>query len=130
MNYLFILLFLLKKKMYDLRLENIDKEIIRLSAECTSIDVLVRQLRTLTMSQDHYTIDNMIILYTHLYNHVDYLHDPKEIHLKRMFLNQCIRGINMLQEINTDTNLNQDLFPKYLRDIALNSITNLKDELS
>ena len=116
--------------MYDLRLESIDKEITRLSQDCINADVLVRQLRTLTMSQEQYTIDNMIILYTHVYNHVHFLNDPREIQFKRMFLNQCLRGIDMLHEIDHDPTLNQDLFPKYLRDMALRVVTKLKDELS
>jgi hypothetical protein len=116
--------------MYDLRLESIDKEIIRLSEVCINADVLVRQLRTLTMSQEQYTIDNMIILYTHVYNHVHYLLDPNEIHFKRTILNLCIRGIDMLHTINLEPTLDQDLYPKYLRDMALTIVSKLKDELS
>ncbi len=116
--------------MYDRRLESIDNELNRLSEGCINTDVLVQQLRSLTMSQNQYTIDNMIILYTHVYNHVHFLNDPSEIYFKRTFLNQCLRGIDMLHELDHDPTLNQDLFPKYLRDMALSIVSKLKDALS
>ncbi len=123
--------------MINPRIDRIKHKLTQLSSECTSEVAFIKQVNRLTRNtkrpgyvKGSYHIDEFIILYCHLSNHIQYLIGLDRIDVMYALLRSSIKLIRQINELNQNAEVDQHKCPLDLRSMALEVIANTKDRLS
>lgn len=130
--------------MVNHRIEHIDNEYIRLSNECTNSNIFLNHLKQLMANvtddnhsyvEDNYHIDEIIILYKYLYNHIHYLMNIKGIEIISYILKFSRKMLDIISDLNKlhdldHNNVDDNKCPSDLRDMAFKLIMDTVDKIS
>ncbi len=128
----------LAKDMINPRIEHIQSELDRLAFECNSVDIFVHQVKILAdrchgtahrYVQGNHHLDELIILYSYVYQHMNYLLEDNRLAAMNALVVSSNRLINQVIEIKNDPETDELACPAYLLDMALNTFTMTRDKL-
>jgi hypothetical protein len=110
------------------KLQSIYDKINVLSIECINEDVFFRQLNHyFFMKNACFTVEEIIIIFNHIYKFINYIIKCNRISFT---LNETvIRLMNSIHELNHTPEINQNVYPKYQRDMALDILSRVHHKL-
>ncbi len=121
------------------RIEYINNESIRMSNECTDSSIFLVQLNRLLLNifHDEHTymegnqhIDEIIIVYKYLYNHIQYIIHSDGIELLCNILKTSTIFMGRINKLKEDIELDETKCPSYLRNMAEDIIYNTVELIS
>ncbi len=118
----------------DSRLELIYNKVNELSSQCTDQTIFFDHLTVLVnnaKSRDDYSrnqMDEFIILFSFIHSNIHYLINSKNENIVS-FIDVSNKLVKQIMDLNGDPKLNIQYCPRYLRDIALLVISQVKDRL-
>jgi hypothetical protein len=110
-------------------IQTIYNKINDLSIECINKDVFFQQLKSLFLRQNGcFTLEEIIIIFTHIYKFMHYIIELNNIIFT--LTETAIRLMNSIHELNHNPETNQNVYPKYQIDMALDILSRVHHQLT